>query len=143
MSFIAPGDGARAMAGGNQITFKFGPDQAAEDLSLFESGIPAGGGVFPHMHEEYEEAFYVLEGEVSFLLGSDWRVGGPGTVVHVPKRCIHAFKSPGPSEARLLVMHTPARAVRMIEEMALLTRESPRTDVVAVLARHRSSVAAG
>jgi len=83
MSFFTPGAGRQAIAGGGQITFKFGPDDGAKDLSMFESVLPPVGGAFPHLHREFEEAFYVLEGEVRFLLGDEWYSGPRGTAVHV------------------------------------------------------------
>jgi quercetin dioxygenase-like cupin family protein len=139
MRLVRPQEGRRAVAGGNDITFKIGPESGAEDLSMFESVVPPGGRVFPHIHREYEEAFYVLEGEVLFLLGESWQRGAAGTIVHIPRSVTHAFHNSSERPARLLVIHTPASAIRMIEELAQLTPTSSREELAATLGRHASS----
>jgi quercetin dioxygenase-like cupin family protein len=127
------------MAGGNDITFKIGPESGARDLSMFESVVRPGGRVFPHVHREYEEAFYVLDGEVLFLIGEDWHLGPAGTIVHIPRNVTHAFHNGSDATARLLVIHTPASAIRMIEELAQLAPTSSREEMAAILGRHASS----
>jgi quercetin dioxygenase-like cupin family protein len=141
MSFFTPGAGRQAIAGGGQITFKFGPDDGAEDLSMFETVLPPVGGAFPHLHREFEEAFYVLEGEVRFLLGDEWHSGPRGTAVHVPRNTVHAFSNESGAQARILVMHTPAAAVRMIEELADLPIDASRQDAGQILARYATEPA--
>ena len=135
---IAPAEGRRARAGGNEITFKIGPHNGAEALSLFESLVPARGQVFPHRHRDFEEAFYVLDGELAFLLDADWHAGPKGTVVHVPRGVTHAFQNRSEGPARVVVIHTPAAAIRMIEELAQLAPGSAPAASAAILARHAS-----
>jgi quercetin dioxygenase-like cupin family protein len=142
MSLILPGGGRRAIAGGNQVTFKIGPESGAHDLSMFESRISPGGGVFPHLHREFEEAFFVLEGELEFLLGDSWEAGPSGSAVHIPRGVVHAFRNQSQAPARLLVVHTPASAVRMIEELAGLPMDAPPSAARAILALHNSEFAA-
>lgn len=139
LRLVRPNEGRRAVAGGNDITFKIGPESGAEDLSMFESVVPPGGRVFPHVHREYEEAFYVLEGEVLFLLGESWQRGAAGTIVHIARSVTHAFHNSSERPARLLVIHTPASAIRMIEELAQLTPTSSLEEVAAILGRHASA----
>jgi quercetin dioxygenase-like cupin family protein len=143
MRLIRPNEGRRAVAGGNEITFKIGPESGAEDLSIFESVVPPGGRVFPHVHREYEEAFYVLEGAVVFLLGEDWQRGAAGTIVHIARGVTHAFHNRSEEPARLLVIHTPASAIRMIEDLAQLTPTSSLQQVAAILGRHASAPVTG
>ena len=139
MRLVRPNEGRRAVAGGNAITFKIGPNSGAEDMSLFESVVPPWGRVFPHVHREYEEAFYVLEGEVLFLLGENWQRGAAGTIVHIARNVTHGFHNRSEGPARLLVIHTPASAIRMIEELAQLTPTSSVEEVAAILGRHASA----
>lgn len=141
MSFSAPGEGPRLRAGGNDITVKIHPDGGARDLSMFESVVPAGGRVFPHLHREYEEAFYLLEGELVFLRAREWRRAEAGTAVHIPRGIVHAFRNDSESAARMLVVHTPATAVHMIEELAALPAGSNPSASAAILARHASEPA--
>ncbi len=50
-----------------------------------------GMGPPPHRHD-WDEAFYVLDGEVQFVCDGDTHVCAPGTVVHVPAGTLHGFR---------------------------------------------------
>ena len=128
-------------AGGNDITVKIHPDGGARDLSTFESVVPPGGHVFPHLHREYEEAFYILEGELTFLIGRDWCSSEAGAAVHIQRGTVHAFRNDSGSSARVLVVHTPAAAIHMIEELAALPDGAEPSASAAILARHASEPA--
>lgn len=49
-----------------------------------------GSGPPPHSHA-WDEAFFVLSGEISFRCGEETFLCPPGTLVHVPGNTIHAF----------------------------------------------------
>ena len=49
------------------------PDLEVVD-AVFE---PGWEGVDPHVHDDHTDSFYVLEGEVEFLVNGEWRRGGP------------------------------------------------------------------
>ena len=75
-----------------------------EALELF---FPADfGGVDPHTHANHTDSFYVLEGEVEFLVDGEWRRAGPGTFLSVPSNVEHGFRPAG-TAIRLLNFHTP------------------------------------
>jgi quercetin dioxygenase-like cupin family protein len=63
-------------------------------------------GVAPHVHDDHLDSFYVLEGEIDFLLGGERRRGVAGTLVAFPPGVEHGVAPPtGP--VRLLNMHAP------------------------------------
>ena len=62
-------------------------------------------GVNPHHHDEHVDSFYVLEGEVEFLLGSEANQVEAGTYFAAPRGVTHGFRPVGP--ARLLNLHAP------------------------------------
>jgi quercetin dioxygenase-like cupin family protein len=66
-------------------------------------------GPDPHVHHEHTDAFYVLEGELSFLLGpARERVSvGAGGLVAAPPDLVHTFNNDTGAEARFLNFHTP------------------------------------
>ena len=69
---------------------------------------PGRTGPAPHVHEEEDDAFYVLEGELTFLL-ADGDVPAPaGTFVLVPPGAQHTFANRGDVPARVLNVHAPA-----------------------------------
>jgi quercetin dioxygenase-like cupin family protein len=71
----------------------------------------AGGERGPdlHVHREHTDAFYVLEGELTFSVGpdADEVVVGAGGFVAVPPNVVHTFANAGDAEACWLNMHSP------------------------------------
>ena len=80
----------------------------AEGFALFVSTFPPmGGGPPAHHHDSYDEAFYVLSGEMEFCVdGATARVPA-GSMAWVPHGATHAFRNPCPESARMLVVTTP------------------------------------
>ena len=79
---------------------------ALPELTITESLFPdARPGADPHLHREHADAFYVLQGELAFLVDDDEHVIGPGTTVCAPPGVVHGFRSLSP--ARFLNFHTP------------------------------------
>jgi len=62
----------------------------------------------PHFHVNCDEAYYVLDGMVTFLLAGEERTAGRDTFVLVPAGTAHTFGNRSAEPARLLVMHSPA-----------------------------------
>jgi len=58
----------------------------------------------------------VLSGEVTFLIGENITVGGPGSCTLMPRGVRHAWKSTGAETGRMLFLYTPAKAGGLIEE---------------------------
>jgi quercetin dioxygenase-like cupin family protein len=79
------------------------PDAEAVELT-FE---PGWEGVAAHSHDDHTDSFYVLEGEVEFLVGGEWQRGGPGTYVSIPPGIVHGFRIAGEGRIRVLNLHTP------------------------------------
>lgn len=79
---------------------------AFEQLSVtetFHAGARAGAD--PHLHRHHADSFYVLEGELAFLVHDREHLLGPGGFVCAPPGVVHGFRST--SAARYLNFHTP------------------------------------
>jgi len=80
---------------------------ANENLSLTYAGRPAGERVTdPHVHQ-HTEAFYVLEGELTFEVGAERETItlGAGGFVAVPANVAHSYGTAGAHPARWLIIH--------------------------------------
>jgi quercetin dioxygenase-like cupin family protein len=80
---------------------------ANEHLSLTCASRPAGERVTePHVHQR-AEAFYVLEGELTFEIGAERETItiGAGGFVAVPANVAHSYGTAGSHPARWLVIH--------------------------------------
>jgi quercetin dioxygenase-like cupin family protein len=71
---------------------------------------PREPGAEPHVHREHTDSFYVLEGELTFRIGSDLeRITAPaGTFVAVPPNVIHGFDNDAADGAHFLNFHAPS-----------------------------------
>jgi mannose-6-phosphate isomerase-like protein (cupin superfamily) len=98
-----PGGGEGAVFGTVRFAIKADSDATQGAYSLVE----ASGPVFatPHVHHDREEAFFVIEGNVTFLAGEGTVEGSPGSFVLVPRETMHAFRSNG--DSRLIIIHSP------------------------------------
>jgi quercetin dioxygenase-like cupin family protein len=87
---------------GGRILIKSGLDQLCVTESFFEG---ARGGAGPHYHRLHADSFYVLEGELAFLVHDRDVLLGPGACVCAPPEVVHGFRST--KSARFLNFHTP------------------------------------
>jgi uncharacterized cupin superfamily protein len=133
---VAPGAGTTVELGLGRPTIKVGPPGSVQ-IGLVDSVLPPGGGFrVPHWHENLDEVFYVLEGEIEYLLGEQWRRAPAGTTVVIPAGAIHAFRNESGRPARHLAVGPPG-AVELITELA----GRPREQWEQVHARHKSHYA--
>jgi mannose-6-phosphate isomerase-like protein (cupin superfamily) len=83
---------------------------AGENLSITEARYAAGEGVAgPHIHHQHTDAFYVLEGKLTFEIGpgpEPERVTvGAGGFVAAPPGLAHSFRTADGQPARWLTIH--------------------------------------
>jgi mannose-6-phosphate isomerase-like protein (cupin superfamily) len=74
----------------------------------------------PHIHHAHEEGFYILEGELEFLAGTERLRASQGTFVMVPIGTVHTFSNPTDKPARFLNTFTPPLYIGYFEEMSKL-----------------------
>ena len=74
-----------------QTTVLLRTEQSAGAVALVENTVPAGWPGPPLHHHDFDEAFYVLAGELTFQLGERRRVAGPGRAV-VRERVVAAAR---------------------------------------------------
>ena len=80
-----------------------------EAVAVTHSRYSAGqDGASAHVHREHADAFYVLDGELAFLLGDEEHVLGAGTFVVVPPGVVHGFRNTDAGEVRFLNVHAPS-----------------------------------
>src|SRR5437016_6460053 len=101
---------------GRSFSLKLRGGETGDSIMMFEEIVPAGTRSTFHLHHHSDEVAYVLSGEVTFLIGDEVRVGGPGTCAFMPRGVPHAWKSTGAETGRVLFLYTPARAGGLIEE---------------------------
>jgi quercetin dioxygenase-like cupin family protein len=131
---VPPGEGRFLGEGSTRPTVKVGPHLGSERIGLLESHIPPGGGFPAHVHDDYEEVFYVLAGSVDYLIDSEWVTASAGSAVFVPSGRRHGFRNSSDAPAQHLAIASPSSAMSMIEELMA----APPDDVKRVLGRYGS-----
>ncbi|HWF83033.1 MAG TPA: cupin domain-containing protein [Streptosporangiaceae bacterium] len=136
---VPPGNGHMLTARGSVMAFKAVAAQTGGDFSLMERTLPPGGRTPPaHRHTNCSEAFFVLDGEITFVLGSERLTGGPGDFLLVPRGQAHTFGNQSEREARLLVLHAPAADAYFDElhELWAAGRAPEREEEIELMRKH-------
>jgi quercetin dioxygenase-like cupin family protein len=114
---VQPGEGpVSSFTPGRSIVLKLLGGATDDSIMLFEETVPAGTKSTFHLHRDSDEVAYVLSGEVTFMIGDEVTVGGPGACAFMPRGVAHAWKSTGLETGRVLFFYTPAKAGELIEE---------------------------
>ncbi len=128
---LGPGEGVRVATAGTggaaigSALVKATADDTHGGYALHQSYAPAGQpAAHLHVHHATEEAFIVLEGELTFHVEGRKVAMGAGSFVLVPRGVRHTFANPGGQPARYLVLFSPAGLERFFEELAALRSAS-------------------
>ena len=106
---VRPGEGQRV---GNVEFLARTRDTPRFNFGIIE--MAPGRGIEAHVHEDEDDSFYILEGEMTFFFGEESAVAPPGTFVLVPPGLSHGFENEGPVPVRMLNIHAPAGFDRRI-----------------------------
>jgi quercetin dioxygenase-like cupin family protein len=93
-------------------------------FSMMEELAGKDSGPGPHKHTWSDETFYMLDGEINFLIGDEIKTARTGDYLMIPRNTRHAFRVTSKS-ARFLNGYTPASL-----EAALVKLATPATDRV-------------
>ena len=80
---------------GRSFSPKLRGGETGGSIMMFEETIPAGTKSTLHLHHHSDEVAYVLSGEITFKIGDEVTVGGPGSCAFMPRGVPHAWKSTG------------------------------------------------
>jgi mannose-6-phosphate isomerase-like protein (cupin superfamily) len=101
---IPPGEGLRA---GNVEFLGLSEHSPRLNVSVITMA-PKAHGPESHVHADEDDAFYVLDGELSFLLDEGEVPAPAGTFVLVPPGVEHTFRNALDRPTRVLNIHAPA-----------------------------------
>jgi mannose-6-phosphate isomerase-like protein (cupin superfamily) len=80
--------------------------------------MPADAAGPPLHSHAFDEAFYVLEGELTFQIQDDLIIARPGEMIFAPRGVAHTLANHSPAPARFLVIFAPAGFEREIARRA-------------------------
>ena len=101
---VRPGEGRRV---GNVEFLARSEDTPRFNLAVITMQ-PHRDGPELHTHPDEDDAFYVVDGELTFTVDGEALVAGRGTFVLVPPGVPHTFGNRSAAVARVLNVHAPA-----------------------------------
>ena len=132
-----------------RYVFRHRADEQGVEFIEVEMWVEPGGGVVPHIHPDFEERFEVMSGQVTFGVGRDKVVAGPGDAAVVAPGVRHTYRNTGSELAHVMCEARPPRPElqQFLEDAAALGRAGKYTRhalpksfsgllALAVMARH-------
>jgi quercetin dioxygenase-like cupin family protein len=97
--------------------------------TLIEDRLKPGFQLALHLHRTHSETFYILEGQVTFVVEERTIIATPGTVIHIPPNTPHAVHSA--QAARLLTLYSPGGLEGAMQAFAALTPDEAQDPAIA------------
>lgn len=106
--YLPNGSGRAYPLGRMRSVFKADGEETTDTYSISEWWLePHTAGPGAHSHEANDDIFYVLEGTVTFLLGSKQIDATQGAFLRVPAGVMHDFENRSDHQAGLLNIFIP------------------------------------
>lgn len=105
LNVVTPQAGAVLKVLGAEIAVKSSGDPGK--FFVADHAVPPGYAVPLHVHEDEDEAFYLLEGELTLITSDGEKKAGPGAYIHLPRGAPHGFVNASGAPARMLVVASP------------------------------------
>ncbi|HEX3175589.1 MAG TPA: cupin domain-containing protein [Methylomirabilota bacterium] len=113
---VRHGDGETLNVLGTGLRFLCGADKTDRSWSLMEVEVPERAGAPPH-HHPWDEAYYILEGNIRFLVDGEEQTLARGDFVYLPAGTLHGFEGASTPPARTLIFDAPAHAEAFFREL--------------------------
>jgi mannose-6-phosphate isomerase-like protein (cupin superfamily) len=125
---LGPGEGRAYPMGPLSAVFKADGAETGLAYSISEWWLdPHTKGPGPHSHSE-DDVFYVLEGTMSVMVGTEWTEASAGSFVLVPGNVIHDFQNRGSERAGMLNVSAPGDFEERMPDIAQWFRERSPDD---------------
>ena len=113
--FVDAGGGRKLQVLADQIRVLASGADTGGKYEVFELTGPKDSGPPPHLHP-WDEAFFIVEGEIDAHIGDQAVHAAAGSFVRVPANTAHSFRITSPS-AKFVVLTTEARTSAFFEAM--------------------------
>ncbi len=108
---------------GETITV-FGPEDSSKPFEVHIQEGTEGGGPPPHYHP-WDEAFYVLEGQLDLTINGETQTLAPGSFAHIPANTIHAYRN-ATKTTKILAIVSDCKGGQMFAAMDAEIDQMPR-----------------
>lgn len=118
-------EGQRFNVLGDHQQIKFsGKDTNGQYLSVYQDN-PPDTQIPMHIHENEDEVYTIIEGQVQFTVGDNTTLLKDGDSIFLPRQIPHTWKVVGSTNAKVYLEVFPAGIEGMFEELSLLPPGPP------------------
>ena len=118
-------EGQRLNVIGDHQQIKFtGEDTNGLFMSVFQDN-PPGTQIPMHVHENEDEVYSLLEGEVEYTVGDKTKLLTSGDTIFLPRKIPHTWKVVGTVNAKVYLEVFPAGIENMFKELSQLPPSPP------------------
>ncbi len=115
-----PGDADHATwAMGSLFEHLLLPEESGGRLGVATVTQPPGIATPLHRHTREAEAFFMLEGEMTYRAGEDTFELTPGCFIYLPLGIPHAFRTRGVAPVRYLALTEPGHLLGLYDEVGV------------------------
>ncbi|WP_111684634.1 cupin domain-containing protein [Winogradskyella tangerina] len=118
--------------GDNQNIKLTGADTNGQYTLIEQNNVP-GVGIPPHVHENEDEVFQVLSGQVEMNVDGTTTILQAGDLIFCPKGVPHSWRVVGEEKARAMLSIFPAGLEGMFKELADLPAGPPDMEKVTAI----------
>lgn len=116
---------------GDRMTLKLTGTDTGGLYSLIEENNEPGVEIPMHVHENEDEIFKVIEGQLEVQVGDEKYILEPGDLAFCPRNIPHTWKVIGDQKAKVYLSFFPAGLEEMFEELSELPQGPPDMEKVA------------
>jgi mannose-6-phosphate isomerase-like protein (cupin superfamily) len=128
---------------GQPMVVKIGGEESRGAYSLIEYSHAAGAqGPPAHVHYQHEEAFFVLEGQLTLVVDGAPVTVGPGQSAVVPRGCVHQPTNTSDAPVRFVFINSPSMDEFFVALSQLVAEHGgrPQADALIELGRLQDSI---
>ena len=115
---VAAQEGPSVSVVGDTYRIIIGGEQTRGAYAFIDMLIPPKGGPGPHSHATFQEAFYIMDGEIRVITKEKVYTAAKGSYVNIPfEGPVHKFTNETDKTAHILCFTTPAGMDNMFLEI--------------------------
>ena len=119
------GEGEALSVLGTAVRFLCPSEKTGRRWSMMEVTLPKHAGPPSHDHP-WDEAYYVVDGEVRFGMDGREVLASAGDFLYAPGGTLHSFQGASEKPARVLIFDAPAHAESFFRDVDREVKEMPR-----------------
>lgn len=107
VKIVKPNKGKHMAVAGQINTIVASKEDTGGTYSFIECKVFPGAGPVPHIQTREHEAFYLVEGQLTFTVDKERIEAKAGTFINVPPNILHTFKNETDEIVKLITILSP------------------------------------